>query len=201
MKPLKALKAVKDFFFTVLSWVFAVFVALIFGIFVLVYLPVDYVKYRKSRYYRMTLEKYSPFAASGFQFRLFQKISENQLPIRYISNPAEKTPEAGWFLYGDTVILSRDFSYEYFPEEGRWAYFAEDEAGSDTLMTPEEEIGLAIDEVNRLTGTEECKKGVILFDCAEEDYAEEAKQNPLFLTYDKDPTEALRRLCNMEADS
>ena len=67
-----------SFFGTVIG----IAVALLFGIFLIVLIPFDYIKYKRSLYYKRERKKYKPFAATGEAFDIYNEILKNDLPIK-----------------------------------------------------------------------------------------------------------------------
>ena len=105
----KILSKIGDFFGTL----FAMLVALIFGICVIFLIPIDYIKYKRSLYYKTERKKYKLYAASGVNFEIYNEIVKNDLPIKFICNPDDDSLEHGWFVYNNTLIIPNVFSFEY----------------------------------------------------------------------------------------
>ena len=76
----KILCKIGDFFETL----FAMIVAVIFGVCVVFLLPLDYIKYKRSLYYKTEHKKYKLYAASGINFEIYNEIIKNDLPIKFI---------------------------------------------------------------------------------------------------------------------
>ena len=117
----KSLSKIGDFFGTL----FAMLVALIFGICVIFLIPIDYIKYKRSLYYKTERKKYKLYAASGVNFEIYNEIVKNDLPIKFICNPDDDSLERGWFIYNNTLIIPNVFSFEYNAETKKWNYCCE----------------------------------------------------------------------------
>ena len=58
-------------------------VIVLFLLVVLIYTPFDYLKYKRSRYYKDTKEKYSWFCASSAYIKFYDLIKNENLPIEF----------------------------------------------------------------------------------------------------------------------
>ena len=66
---------------------FGIILALLVGICFVLLLPLDYIKYKRSLFYKNEHKKYKFFAGSGFYFEFYNEIAKNDLPIKYMFNP------------------------------------------------------------------------------------------------------------------
>ena len=103
----KILSKIGSFFGTVFALIFA----LIFGVCVVFYLPIDYIKYKRSHYYKTERKKYRLFAATGMHFELYNLIAKYNLPIKYVKNPKDDSLNCGWFVFGDTLLIIDDCGF------------------------------------------------------------------------------------------
>lgn len=184
-------KAIKSFCLTVL-----VIVGLIlFGICLVVRLPFDYLKYKRSAYYKKERKKYRLFAASSEHFEIYNEISKYDLPIRFIENPEDPSLDCGRFVFEDILILPYDFSFEFDPQSGRWNYCCEDEDERQEILSLDEYLENEMTFVNELAGQEICQYAVVLMDgsCIED--PEPVKREKRFLVYDDNRAEVLKQLC------
>ena len=190
------LSKIGDFFGTL----FAVLVALIFGICVVFLLPIDYIKYKRSLYYKTEHKKYKLYAASGVNFEIYNEIIKNNLPIKYIYNPNNDSLESGWFVYDNTLIIPNVFSFEYNTETKKWNYCCEVVEEDDTekriIMSLEEYIEIEVQEANELAGDTICDKAIVLIDANCIENAEFAKSENKFLIYDDNREEVIKSFCN-----
>lgn len=192
----KFLCKIGDFFETL----FAMIVALIFGVCVVILLPLDYIKYKRSLYYKTEHKKYKLYAASGVNFEIYNEIIKNDLPIKFICNPDDDSLEHGWFVYNNTLIIPNVFSFEYNPETKKWNYCCEVVEADDTkkriIMSLEEYIEIEVQEANELAGDTICDKAIVLIDANCIENAEFAKSENKFLIYDDNREEVLKKFCN-----
>ena len=194
--------AIKKFFLFLL----AIVIAIPFLVVIIVLLPFDYVKYKRSVYYKSTKKKYTFFAASSQNFKLYNKINEHALPIRFLHHPTEKSMVEGWFVFEKTLIIVNVFSFEYDQNSGKWSFSIEDEESEESarvLLSIDEYIETEIEEVNKALNEEICDKVVVLIDadCLED--AENAYKEERFLVYkdDDDMIQKLSLLCNKKNEN
>ena len=191
----KVLSKIGSFFGTVFALIFA----LIFGVCVVFYLPIDYIKYKRSHYYKTERKKYSLFAATGMHFELYNLIAKYNLPIKYVKNPKDESLDSGWFVFGDTLLIIDDCGFEYEKENGEWihtAYIYDDDENGKCVEEPLLEFfKTEITETNELAGKVICTKAVVLLDGSIFDNAELAKQQEGFLVYNDNLAETLKTFC------
>ena len=182
-------RALEKFF----SFILAILIAIIFGIFLIFLLPFDYIKYKRSLYYKSTKKKYTFFAASNDNFKIYNEIKKNNLPINFIHHPKEKSLVYGWFVFEKTLIIVNAFNFEYDAESEKWVFSTEaDEEEKHVLLSMDEYIETEIEEVNQTLGDKVCDKAVILI-CADNlENAENAYKEERFLIYKGDRTEKLK---------
>ena len=192
----KILSKIGEFFETLLAILFA----LLFAICVICLLPLDYIKYKPSLYYKTEHKKYKLYAASGVNFEIYNEILKNDLPIKYIYNPNDDSLECGWFVYDNTLIIPNVFSFEYNSETKKWNYCCEVEEDDDTekriIMPLDEYIETEVEEANKLSGDNICDKAVVLIDANCIENVEIAKSENKFLIYDDNREEVLKTFCN-----
>ncbi len=192
----KILSKIGDFFGTL----FAILVALIFGICVIFLLPLDYIKYKRSFYYKTERKKYKLYAASGVNFEIYNEIIKNNLPIKYIYNPNDDSLERGWFVYDNTLIIPNVFSFEYNTETKKWNYCCEGVEDDDTekriIISLDEYMKTEIQEANELAGDTICDKAIVLIDANCIENVELARSENNFLIYDDNREEVLKTYCN-----
>lgn len=194
--------AIKKFFSFLLAIILAIVIAIPFLVVIVVLIPFDYVKYKRSVYYKTTKKKYSLFDASSQNFKLYNKINERALPIRFLHHPTEEESMVyGWFVFEKTLIILNVFGFEYDQNSEKWSCSIEDEESEESarlLLSIDEYIETEIEEVNKALNEEICDKAVVLIDadCLED--AENAYKEERFLVYkdDDDMMEKLSLLCN-----
>lgn len=190
----KALNGLLEAIGTIIGTVIALFLALV----LILLVPFDYIRYKRSPYYKIERRKYRLFAGNSDYFGLYNDIVKNNLPIKYIHNPKEERVVHGWFVFDRTLIISNVFSFEYNEEFDRWDYYCEicDDDGNEktTVITLDEYISTEIEEANRLSGQNICDKAIVLIDGALFKEKERAMQEKRFLVYD-DRIDALKKFC------
>ena len=133
-------------------------VGILFILVLVVITPVDYLKYKRTRYYKDTKERYSWFGASSHYVGFYEMIKKANLPIDYYRYDNIPVAGYGYFVYKDTLILS-DYD-PYYDEEGNvWQVMVEDE-----YVDLAEDVRNAIDRCNELLKAEVCKRAVVLID-------------------------------------
>ena len=184
-------KAIKSFCLSILVIVGFI----LFGVCLVIMLPFDYLKYRRSAYYKKERKKYRLFAASGWQFALYNEILNHDLPIRFVENPENPDLECGYFVFEDILFLPYDFCFEFNAQSGTWQYCAEGEDAQTQTLTLQEWIESQIAEVNESTGQELCKEAVFLLEGSEIEDLENAKAEKRFLICEENRPEVLKQFC------
>ncbi len=188
----KILKAPLNLLLAVLAAV----VALVFGVGMCFYLPIDYIRYKRSPYYKKVRKKYDSFAGTGRYFKVYNEILANDLPIQYIANPKDDSLERGRLVFKDTLIIPNFFNFEYDPETGVWQDCYEDEDGKRTVMELQEFIEMEIQDANEQVGQTICKEAIVLISAKDLKDVEQAKNEKKFLIYEKNLPEVLKNYCN-----
>ena len=184
--------AIKKFF----SFILAILIAIVFGVCLIFILPFDYIKYKRSLYYKNTKKKYTFFAASNQNFKIYNEINKNNLPISFIYHPKEKSLVYGWFVFEKTLIIVNAFNFEYDSESEQWVFSGEvDEEENRVLLSIDEYIKTEIEEVNQALNDTVCDKAVILICGDDLENAENAYKEERFLVYKDDMIEKLRLFC------
>ena len=195
----KAVGVIKNAIKKFLSFILAILIAVIFGVCLVFLLPFDYIKYKRSLYYKNTKKKYTFFDASNENFKIYNEINKNNLPINFIHHPKEKSLVYGWFVFEKTLIIVNAFNFEYDAESGRWVFSTEaDEEEKHVILCIDEYIETEIEEVNQAIGDKVCDKAVILI-CADNlENAENAYKEERFLIYKNDMIERLKLFVKTE---
>ena len=130
----------------------------------------DYFKYKESRYYRDTGEKYSWLCARTYHITFYNDIKNAKLPINYYRNDEIKITGYGYFIYNDFLILCDYDSDTFFfdKEKDEWLVYEE----HDYLLL-EKEVDEEIKKVNEFLGENICKKALLF---VENDLFEETRQ-------------------------
>lgn len=134
-------------------------VILLFLLWVLLYTPFDYLKYKRSRYYKDTKEKYSWFCASSAYIKFYELIKKENLPIDFYRCSDTPITGYGFFVYKDTLILNDYEEPCYDEEKNIWLVEIEDE-----YIDMKDDVVEAIERCNKLLKKDVCKKAVVLMD-------------------------------------
>lgn len=132
-------------------------VVALFLIGLLIVAPFDYFKYKKSRYYKDTKEKYSFPCASSYYIKFYDMIKNENLPIDFYRDGVTITGY-GFFVYKDILILN-DYEPCYDEDENIWLVEIEDE-----YVDIKTDVESAINRCNELLKNDVCKKAVVLID-------------------------------------
>ena len=187
--------SIKKFF----SFILAILIAIIFGVCLIFILPFDYIKYKSSLYYKNTKKKYTFFDASNDNFKIYNEINKNNLPINFIHHPKEKSIVYGWFVFEKTLIIVNAFNFEYNSESEKWIFSGEyDEEENRVLLSIDEYIKTEIEEVNQALNDKVCDKAVILICGDDLENAENAYKEERFLIYKGDMIEKLKLFVKAE---
>lgn len=130
----------------------------IFLIVLLIGTPFDYIKYRSSRYYKDTKEKYSWLCTTSYYISLYNLIKKENLPIAYYRCTDVPLTGYGYFVYQDMLLLN-DYEPCYDEEKQTWLVEVEDE-----YVDLESEVEAVRARCNQRLGREVCKKAVVLID-------------------------------------
>ncbi len=187
--------AIKKFF----SFILAILIAIIFGVCLIFILPFDYIKYKRSLYYKITKKKYTFFAASNQNFKIYNETNKHNLPISFLHHPKEKSIVYGWFVFEKTLIIVNAFNFEYDSESEKWIFSGGyDEEENRVLLSIDEYIETEIEEVNQALNDKVCDKAVILICGDDLENAENAYKEERFLIYKGDMIEKLKLFVKAE---
>ncbi len=158
--------------------------------------PFDYIKYKKSFYYKNEKQKYFLFAGTNENFKIYNEIAKCNLPIQYIKHPKDGSIESGWFAYGKTLLIMSYLNFEYDEQREMWTSWQEDDDGKNSdLMLLNELIEIELQEKNELIGGTPYENAVVWISVDSLSDVERAKKDNRFLIYEKDKEEVLRCFC------
>lgn len=149
-----AWKTVKETMLVILAVPFIVLFLLI----MLILTPFDYFKYKMSRYYKDTKEKYSWFCTETYHIKLYNQIKKENLPIDYYRCEYAPITGYGFFVYKDTLIINDCVLY-YDTEKNKW--LVESENGEDYAEI-QDTVKSEIERCNEYLKADVCKKAAIL---------------------------------------
>ena len=184
-------KAVCDFFVFILAFLGTI----LFGICGIFILPFDYIKYKRSPYYKNERKKYEWFSAQSIHFKIYNEIAKNSLPLRFIPHPTEESVECGWFVLGSTLILPNSFPFDFNPETQIWAFCCDANDDKQEILSLDEMSEIELENYNRLVGEPLCADAVVLIDIDDIENYELAKKEKRFLIYDENRLEVLKQFC------
>ena len=174
---------------------FGIILALLVGICFVLLLPLDYIKYKRSLFYKNEHKKYKFFAGSGFYFEFYNEIAKNDLPIKYMFNPKNDALECGWFVFDKTLLIP-DAMVEYHSDVEKW-FCSEYDGGHDVASVPlDEYLQQEIATINELLEYNVCNKAVVLVDVNKIENIDIAKQENRFLIYDDNREEVVKTFCS-----
>ena len=180
---------------TFFGTLFGILLALLVGICFVLLLPLDYIKYKRSLFYKNEHKRYKLFAGSGFYFEFYNEIAKNDLPIKYMFNPQNDALECGWFVFDKTLLIP-DSMVEYYSDVEKW-FCSEYDGGHDVASIPlDEYLQQEIATINELLEYNVCDKAVVLVDVNNIENIDIAKQENRFLIYDDNREEVIKTFCN-----
>lgn len=185
-------KAVRNFFVLILACLGVILFA-VCSIFIL---PFDYIKYKRSPYYKNERKKYQMFAAKGIHFKLYNEVVKNDLPLRFIPHPTEESVECGWFVLGSTLLIPSDFPFDFDAQNQQWACCCDDEDEDKcVLLSLDEYMDNELQDFSRLVGQPICTDAIVLIDKDDIENYDLAKNEKRFLIYNGNRLEVLKQFC------
>ena len=179
-------------------WLVAILFAIILFFCLVFRLPYDYIKYKISPYYKKEHRKYEMFVAGSIDFKIYNEIIKNDLPIQYVENSEDGLLENGWFIFNDILIIPNAFWFRYDDESENWNYCVEEYGDVTTVMPFDDYIKIEIEEINKITGKNLYESAVVLTDVKGVDEVDIAKSDSRFLVYDGNLAEVLKDFINSE---
>ncbi|MBR5272347.1 MAG: hypothetical protein IKU25_03000 [Clostridia bacterium] len=171
-----------------------ILLALVLSIFVLIfYVPIDYVKYKRSLYCKNTNQKYRLFMGTNPEVVLYDIVYKNSLPIEYVAAPEKSEREIGWFVYNNTLIIPSCYDFSFDSEKNQWFYECENES----FLTLDEYMEVEISDVNKFFDRIICDKAIVLIKRGQisRSDTELAEKDERFLIYDKKVEDVIYAFC------
>ncbi len=189
----KVLNAIGSFFGTLIGLV----IMLLIGIGFLIYLPFDYIKYKRSLYYKREHKKYTLFAGISIYFDIYNIILKNDLSIKYYNSRNDSLAD-GYFVY-DKILIVPDVVLEYEEERKDWIHKVDDNSHEPHIESLDEFFEEEICAVNEMFGETICEKAIVLAECdsSQIENEEKAKEDSRFLLYDGSLEDALKNFCKV----
>lgn len=129
---------------------------LLFCIGLLIYTPIDFLRYHSSCYYKDTKEKYKFLGAFNSCFQLYNIIKEKDFPIDFYRNPNFNFNAGGYFVFKNNLILP---DYDPFFDEKNNTWLTESDGEYIEIMIEED-----IESCNKSLGRAVCDHALILID-------------------------------------
>jgi hypothetical protein len=163
--------------------------------------PIDYIRYKKSRYQKDFPHKYKWLSEPHIDNKAYTVVKENGFPVDYIKW-SENYELGGYFVYKDILL---DFSEPFFFDKKKelWLFWprekeyeetdddAIDEENTDDCLTVEDTRELYLGDFSRDVPDRECRRIVFFYrrDLAEKCYGKEGLEKLCelddFIIYEK----------------
>ena len=139
---------------TIIAIPFVIFLLL----FLILFTPFDYLRYKKTSYYKNYREKYTLFCGSSSFIKVYENIQKNKLPVEYFRNPAVTTAGCGYFVYKDCLVFV-DYDICYDENSEKWIVNIYD----DESIFLENAVSADVEDFNN-NYNRNIKKSVVLVD-------------------------------------
>ena len=133
------------------------FILILLAVFIVVLTIINYIKYKKTSYYKDTKERYSWLCADSAHISFYDDIKKSELPIEYYRDKNIKTAGYGYFVYRDILII-RDFDNVIYFDSGQNEWFIYEEHGENLLKENVEE---EIKKANEFFAENRCNKAIV----------------------------------------
>lgn len=193
------MKLVKETILNILFHIIAIPCSILFGIYLILSTPYDYIKYKRSPYWKKEKDKYMLFFSRSKEFNIYNKIANANIPISFIKDPRSDVKGNGWFVYDRTLIIVNWGYFEFDEHEGIWRLLC-DACVDMEMMSLDEFIELELNEKNMLMGEKRYDDAVVLISEDSLSDVELGKEDLRFLVYKEDCTQILRQFCKRELD-
>lgn len=170
-------------FLYALICVLATPLVLLFALGLGLYIPVDYVRYRRCAFYKDTGHKYELFSGNTQWIRLYNAMRAEDLPLDFHFHSTREVTY-GYFRYKN-ILLVQDYPAEYDPNSGEW-FVCYDKDDKEPCTPLAEALKSELEGFNDILGEKRCDRAVLLVD--RRDFADEdlphLESCPLLLGYD-----------------
>ena len=134
---------------------------LLFALGLVLYIPVDYVRYRRSAFFRDTRQKYEFLSGGTLWVRLYNAMRAEELPLDfYLHSTKEVT--YGYFRYKNTLLVL-DYPAEYDPNSKEW-FVCYDQDDKEACTPLAEALETEVEGFNEIVGEKRCDRAVLLVD-------------------------------------
>ena len=151
----------KEFFKKIVGWALFILLVPLIVLVLLLWLcswPLDWFRYRRSRYYKDTGEKFR-FMSNRF-VRLYDTVKGYHLPLTFLRDTSDETNAYGFWVIKNAAIVVAD-GVEYETETNKWTAEEEDENG---ITVNQEIAGILLEDCQKLPGGEHCDFIYLLVD-------------------------------------
>ena len=155
------MKKVLSKIFEIFLWIVAVPFAIIAGLALFLYTTIDFIRYRRSAFYRDTHHKYERFIRNAMWFQLYEIMRKNDLPLSFHLHSTDEDT-TGYFCYKDS-LLAMDWPMEYAPNQQEW-FVLYDNEDHEPCTPMSEALELELNAFHKTTGNAECHRAVVLAD-------------------------------------
>ena len=125
----------------------------------ILYLPIDIIKYFTSLYYKNTKERYYLFGALSSYFKLYNIIKRNNLPIAFYRNKILNINSYGYFVYKNILILT-DYNMIYNEDNKEFTY----DIDNDSIRFDSDIVKEELKECNECIGSEICNYAIVFIE-------------------------------------
>lgn len=156
------------------------------GLVLVLYIPIDFIKCHRSNYYRDTKSKYQMYLSITLNFKIYNIIKSENLPIQYL----KAKDLLNWkFYYKNTLILTDSVigKIQFDKKQNSW-FIGEpsDDDDADKYLNVETFIKEELEEFNKNTENVICDRVVALVDKNDlEDDLPQIENFDFLLPYDK----------------
>lgn len=156
---------------------------LLFALGLVLYIPVDYVRYRRSAFFRDTRQKYELFSGNTQWIRLYNVMRAENLPLDFHFHSTREVTY-GYFRYKN-ILLVQDYPAEYDPNSREW-FICYDKDDREACTPLAEALEISVEDFNEIAGEKRCDKAVLLVDRRDlaDEYLPHLDDCPLLLGYD-----------------
>ncbi len=127
-------------------------IILLIAIIFLIHTPFDYIKYRRTRYYKDTKENYRWLAGMTNFICLYDAIREADLPIEY-----HKCPDGCEYLLCKDILILNEYAPCYDSDRNIWTVEIEDE-----YVNIDDAVAKDIGDCNKSMQTDACRRALVL---------------------------------------
>lgn len=165
-----------------LAYILLIPMTIVVGIGLLLYLPMDFVRYRCSAFYRDTRRKYEPFTGNCQWFRLYNAMRAENLPLEFHLHTTDEVTY-GYFRHKN-ILLVQDYPAEYEPNSKEW-FVCYDKDDREACTPLAEALESEVAGFNEIVGQPLCDRAVLLVDRSliPEDDLPHLDRCPLLLGY------------------